>query len=62
MEARAGKDVWRRCYGIEHWTFEENGKMRKRMMSGNEIILGEDERWFVDGVDVNKVDIGEQHW
>ena len=39
-EAREGKEVWKRCYGIEHWTFEESGKMSKRMMNGNEITLG----------------------
>ncbi|KAJ5445681.1 Protein of unknown function DUF1348 [Penicillium cf. griseofulvum] len=25
---------WKRCYGLEDWTFDETGKMRKRMMSG----------------------------
>jgi len=36
--------------------------MRKRQMSGNDVKLGEGERWFVDGVDVNSVDIAEKHW
>jgi hypothetical protein len=31
-------------------------------MSGNDIVLGVGERWFVEGVDVNEVDIGEKHW
>lgn len=35
-------------------------------MSGNDILLGPDGngegRWFVDGVDVDDVDIGEEHW
>ena len=57
---------WKRCYGLEDWTFDESGKMRKRMMSGNDILLGEDGngdgRWFLDGVDVNEVDISEKHW
>ncbi|OJJ04945.1 hypothetical protein ASPVEDRAFT_44478 [Aspergillus versicolor CBS 583.65] len=58
---------WKRCYGLEDWTFDrETGKMRKRMMSGNDILLGPDGngegRWFVDGVDVEDVDIGEEHW
>ncbi|RHZ55925.1 uncharacterized protein CDV56_103438 [Aspergillus thermomutatus] len=49
---------WKRCYGLEDWTFDrETGKMRKRMMSGNELLLGPDGngegRWFVDGVDVD---------
>ncbi|CAI7639801.1 hypothetical protein N7509_013790 [Penicillium cosmopolitanum] len=58
---------WKRCYGLEDWTFDrESGKMRKRMMSGNDMLLGSDGngegRWFVDGVDVNEVHIGPEHW
>lgn len=53
---------WRRCYGLEDWTFDADGKMRKRQMSGNEISITEEERWFKDGVDVNSVEIGEAHW
>ena len=48
--------------------------MKKRMMSGNDILLGGDGdgvgdpengiegRWYVDGVDVEDVKIGEKHW
>lgn len=32
---------WHRCYGIEHWTFAEDGRMHTRMMSGNEIDIQE---------------------
>ncbi|OAL50059.1 DUF1348-domain-containing protein [Pyrenochaeta sp. DS3sAY3a] len=53
---------WKRCYGLEDWTFAEDGKMRKRQMSGNDIEISEAERWFKDGVDVNEVDISEAHW
>jgi len=58
---------WKRCYGLEDWTFErESGKMCKRMMSGNDMLLGPDGngegRWFVDGVDVNQVPISGEHW
>jgi nuclear transport factor 2 (NTF2) superfamily protein len=85
---------WKRCYGLEDWTFAEDGKMRKRQMSGNDIEIDEagecrvsrigfsfserpmmprvqlirartnvcPERWFKDGVDVNKVGISEAHW
>ncbi|KAF7587469.1 hypothetical protein BBP40_007190 [Aspergillus hancockii] len=58
---------WKRCYGLEDWTFDrETGKMRKRMMSGNDMLLGPngngEERWFVDGVDVEDVAISEEHW
>lgn len=58
---------WKRCYGLEDWTFDwESGKMCKRMMSGNDILIGTDGdgagRWFRDGVDVEDVPIGEEHW
>jgi hypothetical protein len=48
--------------------------MAKRMMSGNDILLGKDGdgvadaengvegRWFVDKVDVEDVYISEKHW
>ena len=54
--------AWKRCYGLEDWTFDAAGKMRKRMMSGNDTVLGEGERWFVDGVGVDEVKIGEHDW
>ena len=56
---------WKRCYGLEDWTFNEEGKMRKRMMSGNDVVLGiwgdgaavpeekVEGRWFTEGVDVD---------
>lgn len=53
---------WWRTYGLEDWTFAENGLMRKRQMSGNDVKILEEERWFKDGVDVNTVDISEKHW
>ncbi|RMZ74363.1 DUF1348 domain [Pyrenophora seminiperda CCB06] len=53
---------WKRCYGLEDWTFADDGKMRKRQMSGNDIEIDDAVRWFKDGVDVNKVDISEAHW
>lgn len=58
---------WKRCYGLEDWTFDwETGKMCKRMMSGNDMLLGEngngEGRWFVEGVDVNEVAISNKHW
>jgi len=53
---------WKRCYGLEDWTFAPDGRMRKRQMSGNDILLADDDRWFTDSVDVNKVDISEKHW
>lgn len=53
---------WKRCYGLEDWTFAVDGRMRKRQMSGNDVAITEDERWFKDGVDVDSVDISEEHW
>ncbi|KIV91274.1 hypothetical protein PV10_05829 [Exophiala mesophila] len=64
---------WKRCYGLEDWTFDhETGKMEKRHMSANEILLGQDGdgiavpakgiegRWFVDGVDVDDNSVTEK--
>lgn len=53
---------WKRCYGLEDWTFAEDGRMRKRQMSGNDVEISDSERWFKEGVDVNTVDISEKHW
>ncbi|KAM0524190.1 hypothetical protein D7B24_005071 [Verticillium nonalfalfae] len=53
---------WWRTYGLEDWTFADNGLMRKRQMSGNDVRINEDARWFREGVDVNSVSIGEEHW
>jgi nuclear transport factor 2 (NTF2) superfamily protein len=58
---------WKRCYGLEDWTFDyESGKMRKRQMSGNDILLGPNGngqgRWFVEGTDVEDAIITEEHW
>ncbi|KAI9831853.1 MAG: hypothetical protein M1826_002885 [Phylliscum demangeonii] len=53
---------WKRCYGLEHWTFDADGRMRKRQMSGNDVQLAEGERWFTDGKSVEDSFIGEEHW
>lgn len=31
-------------------------------MSGNDVKISDEERWYKDGVDVNTVDISEKHW
>ena len=31
-------------------------------MSGNDVRIDNEARWFKDGVDVNAVDISEKHW
>ncbi|KAA6413896.1 MAG: hypothetical protein FRX48_02258 [Lasallia pustulata] len=64
-EYRDGGDgmKWKRCYGLEDWTFDADGRMRKRMMSGNDVEIAEGERWFAEGVvDVDAVEIGERDW
>jgi len=48
---------WFRAYGIEHWTFGEDGLMKRRQMSANNVAIAEEDRWFKGGVDVNDVDI-----
>jgi len=51
--------------GLEDWTFDESGLMRKRQMSANDVGITEAERWFSDGAteqEVDKVDITEAHW
>lgn len=53
---------WKRCYGLEDWTFSADGRNCKRQMSGNDIEISEAERWFKNDVDVNTVDISEKHW
>lgn len=50
-----------RTYGLEDWTFASDGLMRKRQMSGNDVKIDEQARWFRDGVDVNSVPISEAH-
>lgn len=50
---------WKRCYGIEHWTFDQEGKMEKRMMSGNDVEIGDGGRWFKEGSEVDAVQLGE---
>ncbi|KAI1077491.1 DUF1348-domain-containing protein [Whalleya microplaca] len=53
---------WCRTYGLEDWTFAADGLMRKRQMSGNDVKITHEERWYKDGVDVNSVPISEKHW
>ena len=65
-----GQTVWRRAYGLEDWTFDGEGNMRKRMMSANDVEINEEERWFKGGLKegedcnelVQRAEIGEEHW
>ena len=36
--------------------------MHVSQMSGNDVKITEEERWFKDGVDVDAVEISEAHW
>ena len=37
--------------------------MRKRQMSGNDVPISEQERWFTENVaDEDSVEISEKHW
>ncbi|KAI9869184.1 MAG: hypothetical protein M1830_005458 [Pleopsidium flavum] len=53
---------WKRCYGLEDWTFDADGRMWKRQMSGNDVEIEEGDRWFVDGKSVEDAEIGHKHW
>lgn len=37
---------WYRTHGNEHWEFEQNGLMRHRDMSANDILIQESERRY----------------
>ena len=43
-EYRNDKDQWFRAYGNENWEFDENGLMKKRFASINDISINESER------------------
>ncbi|KAF8217113.1 hypothetical protein K438DRAFT_1704255 [Mycena galopus ATCC 62051] len=60
-ESPDGTGQWYRTYGLEDWTFDPSGLMRKRMMSGNDLAISHEERWFKEGVDIESVDISERH-
>ncbi|WWC67605.1 uncharacterized protein I206_101515 [Kwoniella pini CBS 10737] len=52
---------WYRTYGIEHWVFEKDGRMKSRQMSGNTITIKNEERWFKDDIDVNEGEVPRGH-
>ncbi|KAF8321287.1 DUF1348-domain-containing protein [Clavulina sp. PMI_390] len=57
---------WKRCYGLEDWTFAADGRMAKRQMSGNDLVLkDESERWFTNTTSDDERDavtITDAHW
>ncbi|KZT70607.1 DUF1348-domain-containing protein [Daedalea quercina L-15889] len=57
-----GSKQWYRCYGLEDWTYNDDGVMRKRQMSGNDVPIADEERWFKEDVaDEDSVEISEKH-
>ncbi len=45
-EWRDERDQWYRTHGNEHWEFDEEGLMRRRDMSANDVPIQESERRF----------------
>ena len=45
-EYRNNEGQWFRAYGNENWEFDENGLMRKRFASINDLAIKESERKF----------------
>ena len=45
----------------QDWTYDVDGLMKKRQMSGNDVPITDEERWFKDGVDVNSFPISDKH-
>ena len=39
-------DQWYRTHGTEHWEFDEEGLMRRRDMSANDVPIAESERRY----------------
>lgn len=42
-------------------TFAKDGRMAKRHISGNDVVIPERERWFKSGVNIDEVDISDVH-
>lgn len=45
-EWRNAEGQWFRTHGNEHWEFDENGLMRRRDMSANDVPIREEERRY----------------
>ena len=45
-EWRDASDQWYRTHGNEHWEFDEEGLMRRRDMSANDVPIAESERRY----------------
>ncbi|QRV84877.1 response regulator receiver domain protein [Ceratobasidium sp. AG-Ba] len=64
IPGRSGRHEVEEVYGLEDWTFDESGLMRKRHMSGNDMEIQDGERFFkgLTTDEVEKADISEHHW
>ncbi|WWC87159.1 uncharacterized protein L201_002045 [Kwoniella dendrophila CBS 6074] len=60
-ETQDPSSQWYRTYGLEHWVFAQDGRMKSRQMSGNTITIKDEERWFKDGEDVNAGEVPRGH-
>lgn len=34
--------IWKRCYGLDAWTFAPDGRIYKRQTSGNDKVITDD--------------------
>jgi len=57
-EYRDKDNQWYRAYGLEHWTFAENGLMKERNASINDVKIRSDERVIFQGADLSKFSTG----
>ncbi|KAL1408502.1 hypothetical protein Q8F55_005314 [Vanrija albida] len=60
-EAEDPSSQWYRTYGLEHWVFAADGRMKSRQMSGNTVKIDAADRWFKDGVDVDAGSVPAGH-
>jgi len=47
----SGSGQWFRTHGNEHWEFDDEGYMRRRDMSANDVLISSDERRI--GIKIN---------
>ncbi|TPX35491.1 hypothetical protein SmJEL517_g02179 [Synchytrium microbalum] len=48
-EYHDGRYNWFRAYGLEHWYFNDDGLMKERRASINDLGIKDCDRWFVNG-------------
>jgi len=47
-----------RAYGNEHWTFDENGLMKTRNASINEVSIPSDKLYITEGKEIDRFEDG----